>query len=122
MSSVCKTTAQILLILDLIGGMVLAGMLDNGMFVLYGAISGFLIFLLFFTIGEILEKVEKLEEIVEFQKIGQVSNFLDPIPKLDPMPKQTPTSAVLHSWKCNRCGRMISKEPCPYCGSAADDT
>lgn len=25
---------------------------------------------------------------------------------------------VVHKWRCNQCGNMISEEPCPYCSDA----
>lgn len=25
---------------------------------------------------------------------------------------------VVHKWRCNKCGNMISEEPCPYCSNA----
>lgn len=77
-----------------------------GSFVLYG-------------FGELIETnvmiLAKLSGNNSVQPASDVPDTLESAPPVTP--DKEPLSAV-HQWRCENCGKMISKDICPFCGKA----
>lgn len=111
-----KSTSEVLAFLG-IGGSILAGVYLLGleeiflgiMLLTVVPITMWLSSLVLYGFGQLVEKVDE-----------GVSSLSKPTQENEKTTDDSCVDNTVHSWKCDKCGSMISEEPCPYCSDKTE--
>ena len=112
MSSLCKVSATILLIIEIIAGIVIAVEAESFATFLYIAIAGFLFFLFLYGIGEIVDQLQTTNEnlchmydlIKESHKQVENNTSKEKAPINNTAVPGTMDRT--NTWRCKKCGSL----------------
>ncbi len=100
------TVAWIGIIFSIITGLVMFGDEDTALtgfiIMIIGSLSSWLSSLTLYGFGQLIENSDILVEQGKDRSTNQSVTY-------------TTNNTSSHQWKCDKCGNMISEEPCPIC-------
>ena len=68
----------------------------------------------------LIYKIQNNEIAKETLVVNEILKEWTPLENTDIWKENVPKSDPAHTWRCNKCGNIISEEPCKYCNGSSN--